>query len=454
MPTKPKYQTLTGTSVEVLNAIRSNASIKYQDYVPFAQPNAESIREIGAIIMDYPALQNEFISALINRIGLVLITSKLYRNPLGFMKRGMLEFGETIEEIFVNLAKPFQYDPEVAETNVFKRVIPDVKSAFHVMNYKKFYKVTIMNDQLRTAFLSWEGITDLIARIVDSMYSGASYDEFQVMKYMVANALLKGHIATVSIPEVTSDNMKAVVSTVKGLSNNLEFMTDKYNIAGVKNYTEKADQYILLNANFDAVMDVEVLASAFNIDRAEFMGRRVLIDSFGSLDRDRLAELFHGDPTYNEISAPDLALLDKIPAVIVDKSWFMIFDNFRSFTENYNGEGLYWNYWYHVWETFSISPFANATAFVAGTPTVTSVAVSPETATVSPGGNVQLTATIVTENFAPQSVTWASSNPLIPVSPAGVVTVPSTVVAGETATITVTSTFDATKTATAVITVA
>ena len=32
------------------------------------------------------------------------------------------------------------------------------------MNYQKYYKTTIQNDQLRQAFLSWQGITDLIAK--------------------------------------------------------------------------------------------------------------------------------------------------------------------------------------------------------------------------------------------------------------------------------------------------
>ena len=140
MATIPKIKTLTNTSVDVLNVIRENATQNYRDYVPKATPNADSIREIGAIIMDYPALQNEFLSALVNRIGRVLITSKMYDNPWRMFKKGMLEFGETIEEIFVNMAKPFQFDPTVAESEVFKREIPDVRAAFHILNYKKFYK--------------------------------------------------------------------------------------------------------------------------------------------------------------------------------------------------------------------------------------------------------------------------------------------------------------------------
>lgn len=453
MATKPKIVTLTNSSVDILNAIRNNATINYQNYVPLATPNADSIREIGAVIMDNPQLQNEFLSALVNRIGRVLITSKMYENPWSMFKKGLLEFGETIEEIFVNIAKPYQFDPAVAESNLFKREIPDVRSAFHIMNYQKYYKTTIQNDQLRQAFLSWQGITDLIAKIVDSMYTGANYDEFQTMKYMLAKHVLDGRMYPVTIPTVSDTNMKTIVSTIKGVSNNYEFMSSKYNLAGVQNYSMKADQYLLINSKFDATMDVEVLASAFNVDKAEFAGKRVLVDSFGSLDIDRLNILFAGDPTYTEISETDLEALDAIPCILVDKDWFMIFDNYFNFTEQYNGEGLYWNYWYHVWKTFSVSPFANNALFIPGAPKVTSVTVSPATATVKAGQNIALSAVVQTEYFAPQSVEWTSDKDNITVNKSGVVTVGAGVVTGTQITITATSTYDSKKSGTSTITV-
>ena len=135
MAVKPKIVTLSNSSVDVLNAIRNNATTVYKNYVPVATADDESIREIGAIIMDNPQLQNEFLNALVNRIGRVIITSKMYENPWSMFKKGLLEFGETIEEIFVNIAKPYQFDEAVAENNLFKREIPDVRSAFHIMNY-------------------------------------------------------------------------------------------------------------------------------------------------------------------------------------------------------------------------------------------------------------------------------------------------------------------------------
>lgn len=453
MPVKPKIRTLTTSAADILNVIRNNASVDYRNYVPKADANdVESVRTIGAIIMDYPALQNEFLNALVNRIGRVMLTSKMYSNPIAFFKKGVLEYGESIEEIFVNIAKVQEFNPEIAEQEVFKRVVPDVRAAFHIMNYQKFYKATVTQEQLKQAFLSWDGVTDLIARIVDSMYTGANYDEFLVMKYLLARHILDGRVYPVTVPTVNAENAKAIVTTVKGVSNKLTFMNSEYNPAAVRTFTEKTDQYMIVNSVFDATMDVNVLASAFNMDKAEFLGHRVLIDGFGDLDVARLGEIFAGDPTYNEPSQDELTALNAIPAVIVDKDWFMVFDMLTQFTEQYNGQGLYWNYFYHVWKTFSVSPFANSVLFVPGTPSVTSVTVSPTTASVPKGGSVSLSAVVATEYFAPQTVVWTSSAADVKVSAAGVVTVDADAKSAS-ATITATSAFDETKKATCEVTV-
>ena len=449
MATKPKSQTLVKSAPDIVNAIRNNASPMYKNLVPLANP--ENVKEIGAILNSYPQLQNEFLNSLVNRIGRVILTSKMYENPWSMFKKGLLEFGETIEEIFVNLAKPFQFDPAVSESTIFKREIPDVRSAFHIMNYQKYYKATIANDQLRQAFLSWQGITDLIAKIVDSMYTGANYDEFQVMKYMLCKNIVRGNLYPVNVDD---SDIKSVAADFKAVSNDLEFMKTKYNVSGVHTTSMKDEQYLIVDAKFDASMDVEVLASAFNMDKAEFMGHRVLVDNFAELDTDRLAILFADDANYVPLTEGELATLSNITAVLVDKDWFMIFDNFMNFTEQYNGEGLYWNYWYHVWKTFSVSPFANAIVFTSEQAGVTSVTVTPSTATVVAGGTVALSAAVVTTGFAPQTVTWSSADETVAtVNADGVVTVLPDATTSDTVVITATSTYDNTVTGTATITV-
>lgn len=461
MPIIPRSTTLTASSVDILNAIRNSATANYRDYVPAADPSADSVRQIGQVIMQIPALQNEFLTALVNRIGRVILSSKLYDNPWAVFKRGLLEFGESIEEIFVNIAKPYQFDPAVAESEVFKREIPDVRAAFHVLNYQKFYKSTISQDQLRQAFLSWDGINDLISKIVTAMYTSANYDEFNAMKYMLALHILHGEMFPVQVPdegESTQEMLKTIVSTIKGISNNFEFMNPKYNLTGVATYTEKNDQYIIVNANFDAIMDVEVLASAFNMDKADFMGHRIMIDSFGNLDTERIEALFGNDPDYEALTSDQLAALDAIPAVLVDKNWFMIFDNLFEFTEQYNGQGLYWNYWYHTWKTFSISPFANAAVFVPDVPAVTGVTVSPDRATIMPGSALTLTATVATTGFAPQAVNWTATvsgeaMDGVTITPLGVLSVGPDVESGTVINVTATSVYNPDVSGTSAVTV-
>lgn len=451
MPNPTVYEAVKYTTADILNAIRNSASANYRDYVPAAQANTDSIKEIGTVIMQFPALQNEFLSALVNRIGRVIMTNKMFTNPWAMFKKGLLEYGETIEEIFVNIAKPFEYDPAVAENEVFKREIPDVRAAFHVLNYRKLYKATIQERDLRQAFLSLNGVTELIAKIVDSMYSAANYDEFLTMKYLLARHILNGQMYAQQVNTVSTANLKSIIGTIKGTSNALEFMTRKYNLTNVANFTMKENQYLITTAEFDANVDVEVLASAFNMDKAEFMGHRVMIDSFGSMDEARLNTLFADDPAYTPLTAAEIAALNTIPAVLVDRDFFMIVDNLFEFTEQYNAQGLYWNYFYHTWKTFSASPFSNAVVFVPGAPAVSSVTVSPSTATVMPGGSILLSANVVTTNFASKAVNWTSSNAKVTVDIYGNVTVAAD--ATGTATITATSVADSTKTGTCTITI-
>lgn len=449
MPTIPKTQTLNASSVDILNAIRNSASTNYRDFVPTAKSTPESIRRIGEIIMQYTPLQNEFLNALVNRIARVIITSKMYSNPLSMFKKGLIDFGETIEEIFVNIANPHQYDVEESESKVFAREIPDVRASFHTLNYKKFYKQTIQNKDLNQAFLSWDGITDLISKIVNAMYTAANYDEFVTTKYMLAKAILDGRLSAIT---VDANDAKGAVTKIKGVSNALTFMSNNYNVAGVQTFTDKNEQYLLVNSQFDSEIDVEVLASAFNMSKAEFMGHRILIDGFGTLDVARLNALFKNDPNYEEPSQDTLTALNAIPAVLVDKNFFMIFDNMYEFTENYNGQGLYWNYFYHTWKTFSMSPFANALVFVPAAPSVTSVTVSPTAITCKKGQSVQLSVTVETENYAPKTVNWKSDTDGVIVDINGHVTVATSVTATS-AKITATSTYDATKSGECTVTI-
>ena len=370
-----------------------------------------SLNNIGQYIMQYDSYQNAYLTALVNRIARVIVTSRMWRDKWAVFDMGKMDYGETIEEIFVNIAKPHSYDPAKAETQVFKREIPDVRAAFHSMNYQKFYKVTISNDQLRQAFLSYYDMNELIARIVDSLYTAMNLDTFLTKKYMLAREAINGGIYTVVTKPISGDGADPddAITKYRQYTNNLEFLKTLYNRAGVRNSTPIADQVIIVPNEAEATLGVKVLAAAFNLSEVDYISKRIAVDSFefDADDEARLAELFANDDTYKPFTGEEKKALQLISAVKLAKDWFMCFDNFEQFTENYNGEGLYWQYFFHVWKTFSVSPFANAVLFTSQVSEVTAVTVSPATANVAQGTSIVMTAKVEGTGLFEKTVEWS-----------------------------------------------
>lgn len=386
MPKRVAISNLNASTVDILNTIRANATYEYQSLVPTISTSTE-IPRVGEVLMGYPALANQFLNALINRIAMVRVKSAVFNNAYRELKKGYLEFGETVEEVFVQIAKAREFSAEKAEARELKRSLPDVRSAFHTMNWRVQYPVTIQDEDLRMAFLSAEGVQDLIARIVDSIYTAAEYDEFLLFKYLLIKAISHGKMYPVAI----DGDMKAAAVAFRGTSNKLGFMSNKYNASGVTTTTPRADQYIFMDSDYNAAFDVEVLAAAFNMEKADFMGRLMLIDDFASFDNDRFDQIRANSDMIEAVSAEELALMAKVKAVLVDREWFQVYDNANKFTEKYVASGLYWNYFFNVWKTVSSSPFSNAIVFVDASATITAPSTISLTVTdITKSGNAAI----------------------------------------------------------------
>ena len=257
---------LNATTYNILNTIRQNASPEYQAKIPEVTEELQ-LRAVGDVLYGYPALANQFLSALVNRIALVRVKSALFNNAYTNLKKGYLEFGETVEEVFVGIAKAREFSAEKAEKRELKRTLPDVRTAFHAMNWRVQYPVTIQQNDLKQAFMSLNGVQDLIAKIVNSVYVGAEYDEFLLFKYLMIKGIAHGKLTPISVD--TADIKDSAVA-FRGTSNKITFMSNKYNSAGVTTATPKSDQYIFMDSTFNAQYDVEVLASAFNMEKADW----------------------------------------------------------------------------------------------------------------------------------------------------------------------------------------
>ena len=364
MPRRIAKSTLQASTMDIMNAIRQNASYDYQQSVPVVA-KASDIPKVGEVICGTPAFANQYVNALVNRIALVMAKSATFNNPYASLKKGYLEFGETVEEIFIQIAKVVDYTPEKGAAREFKRTLPDVKSAFHTMNWRVMYPVTIQDEDLRLAFLAESGVQDLVAKIVDSVYKAAEYDEFLLFKYLLIKAVSHGKMFPMSIG--TDTDLKKAGATFRGASNDLTFMQTKYNASGVRTNTPRKNQTIFMDSWFNAKYDVDVLAAAFNMDKATYTGALHLIDDWTSFDNERFDVIRENSDGLEEVTADELALMKNVKAVLVDTEWFQIYDNNAKFTEQYCASGMYWNYFYHVWKTISSSPFSNAIVFVTDT---------------------------------------------------------------------------------------
>ena len=389
MPNRINVTVLNATSLDIINTIRANASAEYQNLVPEIKSYKE-LPAVGESIMGYPALSNQFISSLVNRIAIVRVKSATFNNSFAMLKKGYLAFGETVEEVFVNICKAREFNPEKAAARELKRSLPDVRTAFHAINWRVQYPITVQNEDLRMAFLSESGVTDLVAKIVNSVYQAAEYDEYLLFKYLLIKAISGGKMYPVGFDASVMEN---AAKKFRGMSNLLTFMKSEYNAAGVTTTTPKADQYIFMDAQFNADYDVDVLASAFNMDKADFMGRLVLVDDFTTFDNDRFEEIRANSDMIEEVTAEELALMQNVKAVLCDGEWFQVYDNLMSMTEVNVTSGLYWNYNLHTWKTVSSSPFSNAVVFVDDAANIA----PPATLTVNVDGVVTSdTATVIT----------------------------------------------------------
>ena len=414
----------------VLNVIRQNATAVYQDRIPEA--TAENLHEVGDAILTYEAQANEFVNALVNRIGLVILNNRMATNPLAALKKGRLAVGETIEEIYIDVIKAQTYDPRSAQDTLFKRHLPNVSSVFHSVDSQLNYPLTISNEQLRKAFMSYDSLDRFIAGLVDSMYKSATLDEFIQMKQLISEWNANGRFIIEPITAVTdAASAREAMIKIKAVSDGMTIFNNQMNYAGVWTSTPKDEQYLITTPDFNARMDVDVLAAAFHMDKAEFAGHVIVVVNIGDL----------GD--------------DGIEAILVDKNWYQVYDYLRTFKTAYNGEGLYWNYFYHVWMVYSLSPFANAVAFGTATPTVTAVTVTPTAATVKAGGTVQITTSVTGTGDPTSKCTFAiagNTDPETVVNTMGKVILGSKET-GPTITVTATSVQDKSKTATCTITV-
>lgn len=362
------------STADTLNLIRNELGGTYAMAVPVA--TERNIGEVGIGINSLPEHRNSFLTQLVDRIGLVVIKHKSMNNPLGKFKRGTMPLGYTIEEIYTDITKAKKFDPTDAESTLYKRELPDTKVFFHQRNREEFYEQTISQAELKSAFVSYANLDNFVTGIFEALYNSAELDEYLWMRKLIDQYYEKGffHHVKVAVPN-TTENSRQFVKQLRAMVRKvtLGMGSRKYNHTGVHTRSEMEGLHLFITADTEAEIDVDVLAVAFNMNKTDFLSKVTVIDEFA-------------DP--------------EIQAVLVDEDWFMCYDNNIEMTNVYNPKGLYWTYFYHVWQTLSCSTLENAVVFsTADTPTDPLV-IDPKTASVKKGETKQFTSSVPGSTFS------------------------------------------------------
>lgn len=330
----------------VLNTIRDNASDIYRERIPEAtRTNIEDI-QAGMTNPNNAVVTNEFVTTLLNMIIKQVIITKFFSDPLKSLKKGAKPLGDTIEEIYANFVQAKGYDPTGAD--LLTRELPDVKAVYHRMNRKDKYKITVSPEMIQKAFSSYERLSSFIQSIINTLYNSSELDEFVLMKQLIKQACDNNamKVVTVADPTASEANAKAFIKAVKIVSGDMVFANSNNNAYLTSQSTDtkpiitntpKAEQVLIIDNATDVSVAIDVLASVFNMSVAEFNDtRKIVIDAFP-------------DPS--------------IRACLVDEQFFQVYDDLVMFKEFENGEGLYRNYYLHVWQTLAYSNLVNAVAF-------------------------------------------------------------------------------------------
>lgn len=311
-------------------------------------------------------MANSFFSGLTNTIVKQQILSRFFNNPLERFKTGELPYGLAESEFYIN--------PQTGETFLFpeadtagtgnnadllKDKLPDIKQIFFKKNYGKKYKKTYNDVQIINIVQSWDDMGKLIDSISRSLVSDANIEEFDTMKAIMTSGFNNGDMVVSSISDIT-DKASAEAFLVKAREKYLSFQfpSDEYNSwtdsasHKVKTWSDADSISIIITAKTSAVVDVYALAAAFNIDKAEIMGKVFVVDKID--DAGKVAAILFDDTKLH---------------------FEKVLERAYSF---FNPESCSVNFYYYRQAILALDPFANCIAFTTYTYTKLTSSEAPE----------------------------------------------------------------------------
>lgn len=329
-------------NIQFLNAIRAVSSAEYKERIPTATQT--NIQNIMTTIMEYSTTKEEFTNTILNKIVKTKVLNKAYENSLKFFKKEPLPFGKTIEGVFVDLIKAKNFnehfgDGESEASSLLAKETPTVKVEYYSENFKHKYKLSISDEQLKSAFMSADGLSQMTQGLIRSATSSSEYDEYMMIKTLIGASVEKSIEIQGLFKLDENVQAKKITKTVQALVNKFRFMSTEYNKQGVHTHCLPSECVIITTPDQLANLNVELLASAFNVSYAEMPSRIVVVDSF-----------INEDGTDDNDTVCIVADMDLVQFRNTLDTW----ETFR------NPDGLMTNMFHHVWGSACGCGFVNA----------------------------------------------------------------------------------------------
>lgn len=351
-------RTGNNSSRTILNYIRSNASdsIKAATVpIPAGANMVSGIAKFGQAILGNAAHYNEFIAAM-QAVAVRRITSLEFENPYASLLQGNIEHGAIAQDTFIDIPKPEALNKEEGDETIFKRRTPQTDVVSYVPNVFITFKTTVDDRDIARAFESAEGVANVISNITSRLYVGHEYSKFLMTLHLVIKAIRSGEMQVIAVDPADT---KGIVKELRAISGNWEFPDTKWNRSNRKNVAKPADLVTMITPSRRADIDVDVLSVAFNMDKADFIGNIMPIKDFEDFDNDYFSEVYTGDDNFEPVTADDLARLEGFVALVADRHFFQIWQNYLRVTDILNPRTGARNFWLTYEGTYATSPFRN-----------------------------------------------------------------------------------------------
>ena len=388
-----------------LNAMREmsvDSGSIYHQYVPVVT-DSTTIGEFGAPILDSQNLNvmNDFVS-LLKKVVATAVYNKTFNNPLSNLEGERMPLGNWIEDVYVNPAHARGFNVNDF-AGLLQKYEAEVAVQYLSVNSDLQYCVTVTREKIRNAFTSWDQLEGLISGMVNSLYNGAYLTRYNQTKGLVTAAYTGNNVQYQVIDNPTDEqSAKSMIRQLRAAYSKMQIPSTRYNAwnkvkggrLALKTWSDPEDVVVLISADVEALVDVEVLAAAFNMSKTDFLGRVIVVDDFNQYNDD------------GTVAVDGSA----IKAMIADRAWFKIKTQDFAMDEFYNANNRTWQYYLNDVRMVNFSLFANAIVFATAAPTVnaTDIEAGAATATVVAGSKVTVPFELTPPN-ATDTVTASSS---------------------------------------------